>query len=130
MVQIGKLIWSFNSRSLVLCVDQLEDMADFENAEAPFRRAMAALSAIADHVPSSIIVICCLNDFYTTLRTRLTRSTLDRVENDPPLVKLVSKRTSEEIEKIIQKRLGYLYETSNALLAPGSSGDACARACC
>ncbi len=125
VVQIGKLICSFDSRSLVLCVDQLEDMADFEGAEAPFRRAMAALSAVADHVPSSLIVICCLEDFYATLRTRLTRSTLDRIENDPPFVQLVSERTAKEVEMIIRQRLGYLYETSNAMPAPEDYGDLC-----
>jgi energy-coupling factor transporter ATP-binding protein EcfA2 len=125
VVQLGKLIWSFNSLSLVLCVDQLEDMGDFEGAEGPFRRAMAALSAIADHVPSSIVVICCLDDFYATLRKRLTRSTLDRLENDPPRVNLVGKRTAEEVEKIIAQRLGYLYETSNVLPPSEDDGDRC-----
>lgn len=125
IVQIGKLIWSFDSRSLIICVDQLEDMAYLEGAEAPFRRAMAALSSIADQVPSSLIVICCLDDFYTTLRARLTRSTLDRIENEPAFVRLVSERTAEEVEMIIRQRLGYLYEVSNALPSPEDYGDPC-----
>ncbi len=125
IVQIGKLIWSFDSRSLILCVDQLEDMAYLEGAEAPFRRAMAALTAVADHVPSSLIVICCLEDFYRTLSARLTRSTLDRIENDPPLVQLVSGRTAGEVEKIIQHRLNYLYQVSNASAEPDAIGNPC-----
>jgi energy-coupling factor transporter ATP-binding protein EcfA2 len=125
IVQIGKLIWSFGSRSLILCVDQLEDIANLDGAEAPFRRAMAALTAVADHVPSSLIVICCLEDFYTALSTRLTRSTLDRIENDPPLVRLVTERNAGEVEKIIQHRLNYLYQVSNASPEPDVDGDPC-----
>lgn len=125
VVQLGKLIWSFNSHSLVLCVDQLEDMENFEGTDVSFRRAMAALSAIADQVPSSIIVICCLDNFYTSLRKRLTRSTLDRIENDPPLVHLVGKRSAEEVEQIIGRRLDHLYETSNARPAPEGCDDRC-----
>jgi energy-coupling factor transporter ATP-binding protein EcfA2 len=122
--QIGRLIWSFAARALVICVDQLEDMADLEgSAEIRFRRAMAALCAIADQVPSSIIVISCLEDYYDKLRGRLTRSTLDRIENDPPKVHLVTERSAEEVEKIVEKRLGYLYETSAAKLTPDDYAD-------
>jgi energy-coupling factor transporter ATP-binding protein EcfA2 len=109
---LGRLIWAFDSRALVICVDQLEDMYQIGEAEAPFRRVMTALCAIADQVPSAIIVISCLQDYYSQLRPRLTRSTLDRIENDPSPVRLVSLRSVEEVEKIIQQRLGYLYETS------------------
>lgn len=110
--QLGRLMWAFDSRSLVICVDQFEDVYRVEDAEALFRRVMSSLCAVADQVPSSIIVIACLNDYYKMLRARLTRSTLDRIENDPPPMRLVAERTGEDVEKIIQQRLGYLYETS------------------
>lgn len=112
--QFGRLVQGFDSLCLVLCVDQFEEMFQLNDAEGHFRRAMAALCTIADRVPSSIIVISCLEDYYKALRPRLTRSILDRLENDPPLVRLESERTQEEVEMLIRQRLGYLYETSIA----------------
>jgi hypothetical protein len=110
--QLGRLMWAFDSRALVLCVDQFEDAYRGEDAEALFRRVMSSLCAVADQVPSAIIVIACLKDYYEMMRARLTRSTLDRIENDPPLAQLVAVRGEVEVAQIIQQRLGYLYETS------------------
>ena len=110
--QLGRLMWAFDSRALILCVDQFEDAYRGEDAEALFRRVMSSLCAVADQVPSAIIVIACLQDYYEMMRARLTRSTLDRIESDPPLARLVAARGEVEVEKIIQQRLGYLYETS------------------
>jgi GTPase SAR1 family protein len=112
--QFGRLVQGFDSHCLVLCVDQFEEMFQLSDAEAHFRRAMATLCTIADRVPSSIIVISCLEDYYKALRTRLTRSILDRLENDPPPVRLETERTEKEVEELISHRLGYLYETSIA----------------
>ena len=109
---LGRLMWALDSLALVICVDQFEDTPPGAGAEALFRRAMTSLCAIADQVPSSIIVISCLDDYYTELRPRLTRSTLDRIASDPAPIQLVSERSAEEVEMIIRQRLGYLYETS------------------
>ncbi|WP_441291250.1 helicase HerA domain-containing protein [Sorangium sp. KYC3313] len=118
---LGRLMWAFDARSLVLCVDQFEDLYQLEDAEARFRRVMASLCAIADQVPSSIIVIACLADYYDVVRTRLTRSTLDRIENDPPPVRLVSGRSAEEVEMIVRQRLRHLYEACDIKRADGAS---------
>ncbi|MDI1480393.1 DUF87 domain-containing protein [Polyangium sp. y55x31] len=111
--QLGRLMWACHNRVLVICVDQFED-AHYGgvDAEASFRRVMSTLCAIADQVPSSIVVIACLDEYYDRLRGRLTRSTLDRIESDPASVRLVAERKAEEVEQIIQQRLGYLYEIS------------------
>lgn len=110
----GRLVQGFDSHCLVLCVDQFEEMFQLSDSEAHFRRAMATLCTIADRVPSSVIVISCLEDYYKALRTRLTRSILDRLENDPPPVRLETERTEKEVEELIRHRLSYLYETSLA----------------
>jgi len=110
--EIGRLMWACDSRALILCVDQFEDAYRADDAETLFRRAMSSLCAIADQVPSSIIVIACLKDYYEKLRGRLTRSTLDRMECDPEPVQLKDKRSLEEVEQIIRQRLTHLYETS------------------
>jgi hypothetical protein len=110
--QLGRMIAAFDNRSLVLCVDQFEDTWHSSDAEAHFRRVTSSLCAVADQVPSSIIVIACLEDYYKKLKSRLSISTLDRLERDPMPVRLVAERGAAEVEKIIAQRLGYLYETS------------------
>ncbi|WP_437765329.1 helicase HerA-like domain-containing protein [Sorangium sp. So ce281] len=119
--ELGRLMWACDSRALVLCVDQFEDAYRVNDAESLFRRVMSSLCAVADQVPSSIIVIACLKDYYETMRARLTRSTLDRVERDPAPVHLVAERRKEEIIPIIQKRLAYLYETAGHAPADGAA---------
>lgn len=111
--QLGRLIGAFNSQSLVLCVDQFEDAYQNEDtAAALFRRAVTALCSIADRVPSSIIVVSCLEDYYDKLRSGLTLSMIDRIEGDPTPARLKGGRSATEVEMIIRQRLGYLYETS------------------
>jgi len=118
---LGRLMWALDSRALVICADQFEDLHQVEDPQGSFRRAMASLCAVADQVPSSIIVIACLEDYYNGHRARLTGSTLDRIENDPEPVRLVSERSAEEVKKIVQQRLSYLYETSGVKPPEGTS---------
>lgn len=110
--QLGRLMGTFNTQSLVLCVDQFEDAYQNDDAAALFRRAITALCSVADRVPSSIIVVSCLEDYYDELRKRLTVSMIDRIERDPPPARLKGGRSAAEAEMIIRQRLGYLYETS------------------
>lgn len=116
---LGRLMWALDSRALVLCVDQFEDLYQLDDAEGAFRRVMAALCAVADQVPSSIVVIACLEDYYDVLRRRLTGSIIDRIEHDPVPARLKSGRSAAEVEMIIRQRLGYLYETSGVKLPDG-----------
>lgn len=111
--QLGRVMNALG-HALVLCVDQLEDMVNFEEAEKPFRRAMQTLCTLADRVPSSVIVICCLENFWDKMRMHLTRSWLDRIEQDPELIVLNSVRTVEEARQIVARRLAYLYEREGA----------------
>ncbi|WP_050431989.1 helicase HerA domain-containing protein [Chondromyces crocatus] len=119
---IGRLMWAFDSRALVICVDQFEDAYQSDEAEVLFRRAMTSLCALADQVPSSLVVLACLEDYYTKLKPRLTRSTLDRIEHDPAPVRLLTERSAKEVEMIIRQRLGHLYEASG-LKAPNGALD-------
>ncbi|MDC0744853.1 AAA family ATPase [Polyangium mundeleinium] len=117
--ELGRLIAAFDNRSLILCVDQFEDTWHSGDAAPEFRRVTSSLCGVADQVPSSIIVIACLEDYYAMLRSRLSLSTLDRLEHDPAPVRLVAERSADEIENIIAQRLGYLYETAGVKPAHG-----------
>ncbi len=109
--QFGQLIQLVHEEALVICLDQLEDVYNLENSEQLFRRAMAAVRDISDQVPSSIIVISCLEDYYTKLKKELAGSLLDRIEEAPKPYRLENSRDEYEIAQIVERRLLHLYET-------------------
>src|SRR5205085_11803772 len=76
-----------------------------------FPRAMDVCRQIVDQIPSSIVVISCLNDFYEQGRKFLTRSILDRIEVGPEPTRLTAHRSLDEIEALISLRLRFLYES-------------------
>lgn len=93
--------------ALVLVVDQLEDaVADGQNI-ARLQRALDTLRAIADAVPSSVIVISCLQDVYDSVRGKLSQTLLDRLARNE--VRLTTTRQPDEIEQMLIRRLEYLY---------------------
>lgn len=106
---LAHLIQALDAGSLVLCLDQLEDLQQMDAAERKFRNAMQAMIAFAE-IPNVIVVIACLADFYTELRGHLTHSHLDRIENDPAPVKLTAERSAEEAKRLISRRLIACFE--------------------
>ncbi len=81
--RLGELMWVIERVPLILCVDQLDEIFDLDEAPVKFRRAMATLCDLVSRLPSAIVVIACLDDFYAKLKKLLTRPVVDRVENDP-----------------------------------------------
>jgi hypothetical protein len=113
MIQrIGQLIWAVERVPLVLCVDQLEDVFDLDDAAIKFRRAMATLCDIVSRLPSAIVVIACLENFYDELRKLLTRPIVDRVEHDPSPVGLQAPSGRDEVDGLIARRLKFLYDSA------------------
>jgi hypothetical protein len=113
LAELGRLVASTGNGALVLLVDQLEDIYNLDEASTRFRLAMDALRHLADHVPTSVIVVACLDDFYVELRNALARPVLDRLERDPDPVQLTANRSLSEIEQMIAPRLAHLYELQN-----------------
>jgi hypothetical protein len=113
MIQrFGQLIWAVERVPLVLCVDQLEDVFDLDDAAVKFRRAMATLCDIISRLPSAIVVIACLENFYDELRKLLTRPIVDRVENDPAPVNLQAPCDRSEVDSLIARRLRFLFDSA------------------
>ncbi|HEV3341895.1 MAG TPA: helicase HerA-like domain-containing protein [Pirellulales bacterium] len=110
---LGYLMWAVHSRPLVLFVDQLEEMYNLENAKDLFRRAMGALNTVAETVPSSTVVIACLEDYYEHLKGSLAQSLVDRIERDPDKIRLESRRSEQEILDLVACRLAVLYEDAS-----------------
>jgi hypothetical protein len=113
IVQLGRLMGAVHGMPLVLCVDQLEDMTDLNAAPEQFRRVMNTLTAIAEELPSSVVVLSCLEDYFASHRQYLSKPKLDRIENDPEPIRLSSPRTAEEVKAIVARRLNVLYEEMN-----------------
>ncbi len=101
---IGKLVWTVDRAALVFCIDQVEDLRFFPDAEERFQKAVRDLIQIANRVPTAIVVISVLGDFYDQVRGVLAQSYVDRIEKTGP-VALLENRTADEARQIIAKRL-------------------------
>ncbi len=101
---LGKLMWTVDRAALVFCIDQVEDLRFFEDAEERFQKAVRDLIQIANRLPTAIILISCLEDFYGQVRGVLAQSYIDRIEKAGP-VALLETRSPEEARLIIAKRL-------------------------
>jgi hypothetical protein len=113
IVGLGRLMAAVHQAALVLCVDQLEEMVRQSAAEEHpgelFRRAIDALVAVTEEVPTTVVVVACLEDYYNQVRTFLTQTKLDRLARDPEPIRLSSHRSDEEITSLIARRLEVLY---------------------
>ena len=107
---LGTLMWTVDRAALVFCVDQVEDLRFFSDAEERFQRAVRDIIQIANRLPNAILIISCLEDFYGQVRGVLAQSYIDRIEKAGP-VALLESRTPEEARLIIAKRLAQLAQT-------------------
>ncbi len=113
---IGKLAWSVDRAALVFCIDQVEDLRFFDDPEERFQKAVRDLIQIANRVPSSIVIISCLGEFYDQVRGVLAQSYVDRIEKAGP-VALLESRTPAEARMIISKRLEFEASRGNSDIA-------------
>src|SRR5438270_13355201 len=60
---LGVLMAALESLPLILCVDQLEDIYNLDDAEDRFRRALATLCDLTSRIPNAVVVIACLQDY-------------------------------------------------------------------
>ncbi|MET0403755.1 MAG: helicase HerA-like domain-containing protein [Cystobacter sp.] len=114
--QMGLLLGVLG-QAFVLCVDQVEDIADFAlrpGMEPAFRRAMNFLVHLAGNNSRMVVVVCCLSDFWTSVRERLVRAMIDRIEQDPEPVQLSHLVTAQTARDIAALRLKVLYERRGA----------------
>jgi hypothetical protein len=113
---LGALVWTVERAALVFCIDQVEDLRFFDNAEERFQRALRDVIQIANRLSNSIIVISCLEDFYGQVRSMVAQSYIDRIEKSGPVL-LREGRTVDEARLIIGKRLAHQAETYGAGLS-------------
>ena len=116
--RLGELMWVIERVPLILCVDQLDEVFDLDEAPVKFRRPMGTLCDLVSRLPSAIVVIACLDDFYAKLKKLLTRPVVDRVENDPAPVDLKVSSERDEVEGLIGQRLKFLYDSMEIPFQP------------
>jgi hypothetical protein len=101
---LGRLMWTVDRAALVFAIDQVEDLRFFDDYAERFQKAARDLIQVANRVPTSIVLVSCLADFYGKVREVLAQSYIDRIEKAGP-VPLIETRTAEEARLIIAKRL-------------------------
>lgn len=106
----GTLMWTVERAAFVFSIDQVEDLRFFPDAEDRFQKAVRDLIQIANRIPTAIIVISCLEDFYGQVRGVLAQSYVDRIEKSGP-VALLESRSPDEARLIIARRLEHVAET-------------------
>ena len=107
---LGQLMGAVESVPLILCLDQLEAIWNLDQHPNRFRRAMSTVCDLVDRVPSSVVVISCLEDFFNQLNVHLATPARARIEQDPRPIRLLAGRGLPEVVQLISRRLGALYE--------------------
>ena len=119
VISLAKLIRTPLNRALVICVDQLEDMFNLDSAKERFPRAMSAVTSIAE-LPSVVVVVSCLEQFYLQIKQHLSLSTIHRLEQDPEPLVLSGMRSRPEAAAMISRRLNHLWSESELESCEGS----------
>lgn len=108
--QLGRLMARVGQLAFVLLIDQMEDVFNLDDSGVRIARSVDVLRHVVDHVPTAVVVLSCLHDYYERVRGNLTKSALDRLESDPPPVTLNAGRSLADIQQIVGLRLDHLYD--------------------
>lgn len=99
--------------AFVLCIDQLEDLSDPSAPQQQrFPELVLIMRSLVENHPGLVIVVACLEDYYSAMRTHLRLPDIDRLENNPKPVWLKTERTADEAVALVRKRLEVLYADS------------------
>ncbi len=110
---LASVIDAVHGASMVLLIDQLEDMANQSAPVDRFVKVVDAITAFTDQIPNAVVVLACLEDYFKENVKHLIRAKYDRLTRDPDPLKLLSNRTLEEIRAMTARRLAYLYDTAD-----------------
>lgn len=116
--RLGELTWAVERAPLILCVDQLEDMFDLGDAPARFRRVLATLCDITSRLPTALVVISCLENFFDEVKRHLTQPISRRVTAGPGPVELPAACDRDQVIALIGRRLQSLFGASGAAFRP------------
>ncbi len=109
--QLARIMYELQLAALVLLVDQIEDTIPDGETVTRMQQAFDSLRAVADGIPSAVVVIAGLSDIYDKIRPKLSQALVDRLERDPGPVRLTTQIEAPEIEQMLVRRLEHLYAT-------------------
>jgi hypothetical protein len=105
--QLATVMHELQLAALVVVVDQVEEAVPDGHTVTRIQQALDSMRAIADAIPSSVVVISCLQDVYDAVKPKLSQSLVDRLSRNE--IRLTSQRQPDEIEQMLVRRLEYLY---------------------
>lgn len=111
LAQIAAVLRRVLDRSLVVCIDQLEDIYNLEDARKRFPSAMDAVKQVAE-IPGSIVVVSCLDGFYQNMKGALANSIVQRLELAPSPMLLKASRSAEDVRRLLGARLRFIFESA------------------
>ena len=87
-------------------------MFDLGDAPVRFRRVLATLCDITSRLPSAIVVISCLENFFDEVKRHLTQPIARRVTAGPGPVELPAACDRDQVVALIGRRLESLYRSA------------------
>lgn len=122
LLRVVRSLGPANGNAFVLCIDQMEELWDRSaNRQTRFPELVSTICSLTDRHPGLLIVLACLGDFYLTVRDTLYPPQQDRVEMDPPPIRLKTERTADEILALVRKRMNFLDDEAG--ISTKSEGD-------
>ena len=121
IIGLGELMWTLQKSALVICVDQIEDMlldqSETVAAGDRFVRALTVLRQISESLPSAVVVVSCLEDFYHKFCNTLPAPLREKIQTNPEPIKLVATRNRGEVDDMVTAHLVQLSDESNFVVA-------------
>ncbi len=109
LLRVVQLLGPAGGNAFVLCIDQMEELWDRSvNRQTRFPELVSTICSFTDRHPGLLVVLACLGDFYLTVSDTLYPPQRDRVEMDPPPIRLKTERTADEVFALIRKRMNVL----------------------
>lgn len=105
--QLATIMNETQLAALVVIVDELEQTVLNGITTTQLQQEIDNLRAISNTIPSSVVVISCLDDAYVAFRPKLPQALFDWLSHNK--VRLTSQRHTDEIEQLLIRRLHYLY---------------------
>jgi Helicase HerA, central domain/AAA ATPase domain len=122
LLRVVQLLGPAGGNAFVLCIDQMEELWDRSaNRQTRFPELVSTICTLTDQHPGLLVVLACLGDFYLTVSDTLYPPQRDRVEMDPPPIRLKTERTADEVLALVRKRMNVLDD--EAAISTKSEGD-------
>ena len=116
---LAQLVGAVHEVPVVLLIDQLEDIANQSAPVERFRKMVDAITAFTDSIPTAVVILASLEDYFKANIETVTRSKRDRLELDPEPIRLLGYRTVDEIREMAAQRLAHLYEMAEVEIDDG-----------